>query len=176
MFYHYLGIIFLKVDLHYISFATRVEKEAELLTLEPGDMSVSGYEDKFISLFYFTDNMFQTEERKARMFEKGLWLQFQRFVVSQRLHTLREVVDSARVLELEDATTQRAREMTFKALAQAKEKGKGKRPFAPMGQERRNTWEFHRPRTCFNCGHLGHLARDCHRLGGGRGGGHSRHD
>jgi len=47
-----------------------------LFALEQGDMSVSVYEDMFISLSYFTDFMFQTEERKARMFEKGLRPQF----------------------------------------------------------------------------------------------------
>jgi len=57
-----------------ISSATRAGKEAELLALEQWDMCVLAYENKFINLSHFTENMFQTEERKARMFEKGLRL------------------------------------------------------------------------------------------------------
>jgi len=60
-----------RFDLHFISSAVRAGKEAELLALEQGDMFVSAYEDKFISLSHFSD-MFQTKERKAQMFEKGL--------------------------------------------------------------------------------------------------------
>jgi len=92
------------------------------------------YEGEFINLSHFTDNMLQTEERKARMFEKVLRLQFQRFLVSQRLHTLRKVVDSARASELKDAATQGTREMISRPMARTVEKGKGKRPFASLEQ------------------------------------------
>ena len=69
-----------------------------MLALEQGDMSFSTYEDKFINLSHFIDNMFHTEEREVWMFERGLRPQLRRFVVSQRLYTLSEVVDSARAL------------------------------------------------------------------------------
>jgi len=88
-------------DSQFISSASRAGKEAELLALEQGDMSVDDYESKFISLSHFTDNMFQSEERKARMFERGLRPQIRRLVVSQRLRTLGDVVDSARALEID---------------------------------------------------------------------------
>ena len=59
-------------NLYFISVVVRVRKEVKLLALKQGDMTVSSYEDKFISLSYFTDNMSQTEEQKAQMFERGL--------------------------------------------------------------------------------------------------------
>ena len=39
-----------RFDLHFIFAAMRAGKEAELLVLEQGDMSVTAYKDKFISL------------------------------------------------------------------------------------------------------------------------------
>jgi len=119
--------------LHFISTAVRAGKEAELLALEQGDMTVSGYEDRFISLSHFTD-MFQTEKKKARMFERGLRPQFKKFVFSQRLHTLGEVVDSAKALELESVVSQKSRETTSRSVISTEGKEKGKRPFVSLGQ------------------------------------------
>ena len=80
---------------HFISSAARAGKEAKLLALEKGELSVTAYENRFVTLCHFTDNMFQTEERKARMFEKGLRPQIKRYLVSQRFPTQREVADAA---------------------------------------------------------------------------------
>ena len=77
--------------------------------------------------------MFQTEEQKAQMFDRGFRPQFRRFVVSQRLHTLGKVVDSARALELESAATQKSQKMTSRPVALVEERGKGKRPFVSLG-------------------------------------------
>ena len=74
-----------RFDRQFISSAARARMEAELLSLEQADISVAAYESLFMSLSYFTSNMFRTEERKARMFERGLRPQIQRFLVSQRL-------------------------------------------------------------------------------------------
>ena len=56
----------------FVSSAARAGKERELMTLEQGEMSVDAYETRFTRLSYFTGNLFQTEERKARIFETGL--------------------------------------------------------------------------------------------------------
>jgi len=85
-------------DQQFISSAARAGMEAELLTLEQGEMTVDAYETRFTTLSHFTDNLFQTEERKARMFERGLKPPIRRLVVAQRLQTLAEAVDSARAL------------------------------------------------------------------------------
>ena len=45
---------------------------------------------------------------------------------------MREVVDSVRALKLKDTASQKVRETTSRAVAQAAEKGKGKRPLALM--------------------------------------------
>ena len=47
-----------KFDQQFISPAARAGKEAELLNLEQGDLSVATYEGRFVSLCNFTDNMF----------------------------------------------------------------------------------------------------------------------
>ena len=125
-------------DSQFISSASRAGKEAELLALEQGDMSVDDYESKFISLSHFTDNMFQSEERKARMFERGLRPQIRRLVVSQRLRTLGDVVDSARALEIDFFSSQKTKDTTTRTATQAAERGQGKRPLAgEVPQQRR---------------------------------------
>ena len=52
-----------RFDLQFISSAAKAGKEAELLRLEQGEMSVAEYESKFTRLLHFTGNMFQIEER-----------------------------------------------------------------------------------------------------------------
>jgi len=93
-------------------------------------MSVDAYETQFTSLSHFTDNLFRTEDRKARMFESGLRPQIRRLVVAQRLPTLAAATDSARALEIDHATFQKGKEATSKVAEQKQQKGKGKRPFA----------------------------------------------
>ena len=104
------------------------------------------------------------------MFEKGLQPQLRRFVVSQRLLTLLEVVDSARALELESVATQKSREMTSKLVALAEEKGKGKRSFASVGQGEPylgGTGKQGGLSSCYNCRRLWHMVRGCNRSRGG---------
>jgi hypothetical protein len=78
-------------------------------------MSVDEYESRFISLSNFSDNMFQTEERKARQFERGLRPQIRRYVISQRLHTLGDAADAARALEIDHAS-QKSKDAISRAI------------------------------------------------------------
>ena len=118
-----------RFDLQFISSAARAGKESELLALKQGDLSVAAYESKFVSLSHFTDNMFQTEERKARMFERGLKPQIKRYLVSQHFHTLREVADVAITQEV-FVSAAKEKEATTETV----DKVKGKRPFQGDGQ------------------------------------------
>lgn len=68
-----------------------------MLALEHGDLSMAAYESQFISLSHFRNIMFQTEEWKGQMFEKGLRPQIQRYLVSNRFNTLRVITDVAKV-------------------------------------------------------------------------------
>ena len=120
--------------MHFISTAVRAGKEAELLALEQGDMTVSGYEDKFISLSHFTDNMFQTEEKRHECLRGDSGLSSKSLFFSQRLHTLGEVVDSTKALELESVVSQKSRETTSRSVISTEGKEKGKRPFVSLGQ------------------------------------------
>ena len=54
-------------------------------------------------------------------------------MISQRLHTLKEAVNSMRTLELESVVTQKSCEMTFRPTTSLEDKGKGKRPFISLG-------------------------------------------
>jgi len=75
---------------------------------------VATYEGRFVSLCNFTDNMFQTEERKAYMFARGLRPQIRRYLVSQSFCTLREVADAAIKQEIEIlATEDKGKDKTF---------------------------------------------------------------
>ena len=69
-------------DQQFISSAARAGIEADLLTLDQREMTVDVYETRFTTLSHFTGNLFQTEERKARMFERGLQPQIMRLVVT----------------------------------------------------------------------------------------------
>ena len=165
-------------DAYFISSAAKAAKEAELIGLEQGDLSVADYESRFVGLCNFTD-LFSEPVRRARMFEKGLRPQIRQIVVSLGLPTQRAVADSAMAIERDIA---RAKEAAAKA-GQAAEKGKGKRPFAavqgaaapvraapPAGGQEHRTED---PRTCYNCRQVGHISRDCQapRRGGPGGGG-----
>jgi hypothetical protein len=149
----------------FVSSAARVGKERELLSLEQGDVSVNAYESRFTSLSHFTGNMFQTEERKARMFESRLRPGIRRLVVAQRLPTLALAADSARALEIEHATSQRGKEGAGKATAvQGQQRGKGKRPFAAVAPSQQQAvpaqpqgpFQRQAPGSCYNCGQMGH--------------------
>jgi hypothetical protein len=87
-----------RFDAHFISSAAKARKEAELIDLEQGELSVTDYESKFVSLCYFTD-MFQNPECQARMFERGLRTRIRQHVISQSFPTLRGVADAALKLE-----------------------------------------------------------------------------
>ena len=167
-----------RFDSYFISSAAKAGKEAELISLEQGELSVSEYERRFVGLCYFT-GMFSDPVRQARMFEKGLRTRIRQLVISQRFPTLREVADAALALEHDIA---RGKEAATKA-GQAAEKGKGKRPFAvvqgaaapvraapPAGGQAQRRED---PRTCYNCRQVGHISRDCQapRRGGPGGGG-----
>ena len=64
-----------------------------------GDMTVSKIWGQVYRLVSFYWQHVPHGEQKARMPERGLRLQFRRFLVSQRLYTLSEVVNSVRALE-----------------------------------------------------------------------------
>ena len=100
-------------DQRYISSAAKAAKETELLTLEQGSMTVPEYEGRFVSLTQFTEDLYHTEERRARMFERGLRPQIRRHLISHRYRTLREVSDAAYSIELDWS-----REIAAKAVVQ----------------------------------------------------------
>lgn len=70
--------------------------------------------------------MFQTEERLARMFERGLQPKIRRYVIAQRFHTLRDVADAAISQETDFAATQKGKETTAKTTVKASGKDKGR--------------------------------------------------
>jgi hypothetical protein len=129
--------------LQYISSAARVGKERELISLEQGDMTVEAYAAKFSSLCQFTGDLYQTEDRRARMFEKGLRFEIREHVVSLRCPTLREVVDAAIAQEVERPVAQEGKDGASGSAGQAGDKKKGKRPFAQTVQQGARQGEPH---------------------------------
>jgi hypothetical protein len=172
-----LAVFLGRFDSHFISSAAKAGKEAELIRLEQGELSVTEYESKFLGLCNFT-GLFEDPVRQARMFEMGLKNRIRQHVLALSLPTLREVADAALKLEQDFA---RSKEAATKK-DQIAEKGKGKRPFtvvgagAPVqgGPPGGGPARQRDPAECWNCHQLGHIARRCPmpRQGGqGRGGG-----
>lgn len=154
----------------YISSAVRAVKEAELLALKQGDVSVVAYESQFISLLHFSDNMFQTEEHKARMLERGLRPKIRKYIVAQKFDTLREVTNAAITHEFEFTDAQKGKETATRVTKQEK----GKRTFAAVGlgeppqKGTQQGGQLHEVRkkknilgNCRNCGRSGHKIKDC---------------
>jgi len=132
--YHYLGRAHQDIRSTFYFCGSEGREGSRVTHFGAGNMTVSTFKDKFINLSYFID-MFQTKEWKAWMFERGFWPQFRRFMISLRLHTLNEVVDSMRALELESAASQKSQNMTSRYVASVEEKRKGNRPFTSLDRE-----------------------------------------
>jgi len=149
-----------RFDQQFISSTARPGKEAELLALEQGDLSVAAYTDRFVSLCNFTGNIFQTEERKVRMFQRGLRPQIRSFLASQSFCTLREVADAAIMQELECSAT---KDKEY-AKAAGQNQRKGKRPFGAFEQQapqQRRPVALRFSGSCHNCGRRGHKSFMC---------------
>lgn len=74
----------------------------------------------------------QTEERQARIFEKGLKPNMRRFVTSHIYLTMRQVIDAAIAQTRESVVTQKRKEAA--SCSVQLEKGKEKRPLSAVGQ------------------------------------------
>ena len=122
---------------------------------------MAAYESRFVSLCNFTGNMFQTEERKARMFMRGLRPHIRRYLVSQSFRTLREVADAAIAQELEFLATKDSEVVTEAA---GKDKRKCKRSFGAVEQQapqQRGPIAQRFLGSCYNCGRKGHKSFIC---------------
>ena len=160
-------------DRQYISDAVKSLRMNEFLTLRQGDMSVTEYERKFNMLASFATDLRLPESAKARLFEDKLNSKYKNLVLAQCLNTLREVVDSARIIERNPEEEQKGREAQAQVKAKADDKAKGKRPAQdvetgkaqnggdakrPKFQQQRNHFKNG---ECFNCGEKGHQKKDC---------------
>lgn len=161
-------------------------KEIELLKLEQGTMTVDEYEIEFRELCHFAVDLHLDEERRARMFEKGLREEIQMVVRGGLYREYSQVVESARNVE-QALFLKRSKE----EFAMKKEKAKDdmpqevsvieddgknkqearrdKRHYYSQGNDgwkrQRNDNNFNRGRkiegNCWKCGIKGHRGDDC---------------
>ena len=67
------------------------------MKLQHGDMKVEEYENKFISILSFAEGVTLSEAVMAGQFQDGLNPKYKGQVKVQKLKTMRDVVDSARM-------------------------------------------------------------------------------
>ncbi|KAK3040154.1 hypothetical protein RJ639_028404 [Escallonia herrerae] len=83
----------------YFPLNVKDQKEEEFLKLEQGDMTVAQFEAKFTSLSRYAPHLVDTENRKARRFEKGLKRGIKNRLLASRLRMYAQVVERAKILE-----------------------------------------------------------------------------
>ncbi|KAF3451307.1 hypothetical protein FNV43_RR07402 [Rhamnella rubrinervis] len=76
----------------YFSIIKQDEKKAEFLCLTQGNFSLVEYERKFDELSHYVPHFVNTEERKARRFEKGLRPELYNAIAVLRLLTYADVL------------------------------------------------------------------------------------
>ncbi|XP_058111232.1 uncharacterized protein LOC131254259 [Magnolia sinica] len=86
------------------------QRALEFETLVQGDMTVSQYEARFVTLSRFATYLVDDERRKARRFVNGLYPALRSRVVRHLLMTFDQVVQRALVYEDDWATLQRTRD------------------------------------------------------------------
>ena len=102
----------------------RADKEAEFLLLKMESMPLPEYERKFESLMRFAPHLVDTEERKARRFERGLRSDIRKAVEVLDLRTYAEVVRRAQIVAKYDVPVSQETERG-QGLAQKRTWGRG---------------------------------------------------
>ncbi|KAH6777420.1 RNA recognition motif and CCHC-type zinc finger domains containing protein [Perilla frutescens var. frutescens] len=141
------------------SFKTKME--TEFLNLRQGGMTVIEYERRFNCLSRYAPYIVDTDEKKARHFERGLRPEIAGILLGQRLRTYGEVIEMAQAishgLQL-DQKDQRQREAFDKRKWEPQDRGKGKAPMQNkfhLGECRAGQ------RVCFTCGDPSHMSYYC---------------
>ncbi|XP_052735521.1 uncharacterized protein LOC128197508 [Vigna angularis] len=159
----------------YFPVNAKMEREAEFLTLQQGNMSVQAYKERFeyFARFY-TQNV--SEEWKCRNFERGLRHNLPKALVLLKINHFPELVEQAKVVE---GMEEKGRVMRIEKGSSSRGKPQ-KKPYerpAPFSlgiltcfecggnHLRRNYPKLvdvkKEVRVCFTCNKPGHISRDC---------------
>ena len=84
----------------YFPHALRDQKEVEFMNLKQGTTSVVDYESRFNYLSRYAPHLVDTEDRKARRFERDLRPDIGVIITGLRLSSYRDVFERAQVVSL----------------------------------------------------------------------------
>ena len=171
----------------YFSLAKRDEKEAKFLQLSQGSLSLVEYERKFDELSRFAPHLVDTEERKARRFERGLRPNLYNAIAVLRLPTYADVLQRVQLI-VKDPTPIVTRIASPSSSARRNWGGNNQQKRKGIRRNWNNNNNNKRPKgndnsyglpqckfcgkqhssecwknigACFKCSKMGHLIRDC---------------
>ncbi|XP_043710389.1 uncharacterized protein LOC122659330 [Telopea speciosissima] len=159
----------------YFPTSLRQRKEEEFLTLEQHNLSVMDYELKFEDLSKFAPHLVDTEERKARQFERGLRSDLKRIIAAFKCPTYAEVVKRAQIVEdnsrfVPPSVPNTQKKRSHPHPTQNYDNHSKQQRTTYHHQERTVCPKCKKPHSgecmagsnaCFRCGKEGHMAKDC---------------